>query len=410
MRNKKKTWNVNDICLYILLFFGLFDAARNYTYLPVWFGYLKDIAIYWLFVGNLGRISSIKVPALSLSGFYLWMVSVILFTPLGFIYSEYDMSAILIACFKNIEFFLLILIFFQWEKIFSISFNCFIEKYVYGSILLCIVNIVGYWIPNPIVYRGITNGRLAVGFYGGRMTVGQPAIAIFPVLFSFFYLLFFQKNKRDFLLMITYGICFIFALSMSGLVIFIIGVALFILGYKSRKNSMKHKFLFVFSAIIVVFVIKKLIYSNEFVNQMVNTIENRLVGYVIKGSDASMNSRALHQKEALDTLKGMQWLCGRGEYGYVTNMTSKYIENTYIRTLITNGIIGLSSMLLFFAELIIKSIKYMRYNRNASLYMLLNIGLFLVHFYTLDFFLGYMLVFSFALFLTWMFRNIEMLS
>ena len=43
---------INDLLFYILLFFGLFDAARNYTPLPEWIGYSKDIAIFLLYVLN----------------------------------------------------------------------------------------------------------------------------------------------------------------------------------------------------------------------------------------------------------------------------------------------------------------------------------------------------------------------
>ena len=47
---------INDLLFYILLFFGLFDAARNYTPLPEWIGYSKDIAIFLLYVLNCRKV------------------------------------------------------------------------------------------------------------------------------------------------------------------------------------------------------------------------------------------------------------------------------------------------------------------------------------------------------------------
>ena len=404
---KMNKYKINDLLLYILLFFGLFDTARNYTYLPVWFGYLKDVSIYALFLSVLINQKKVKLPGIKLCGFYFWLLSVLLFTPLGFVYSQLDIKIVLVACFKNIEFFLLIFIFFQWDKVFSISFSVFWEKYIYGAFFLCIVNIVGYWLPNPIVYRGISNGRLAEGFYVGRMTVGQPPVAIFPVLFSMIYLVFFPKSKKDFFLVVIYGICFLLALSMSGMVAFIIVIICYFFFYRNKVNSFYNKLILIIGSIVIAIAAKKLVDSNVFIYNAVNTVYDRLILYITSRSDASMSGREMHQKNALNTLEGLQWLFGRGEYGYFIKQDSINIENTYVRTLVTNGLIGLSSMLLFWGQLIGICVKNIRYDRNASLFMLLIIVVYLFHLYTLDFFLIYMLVFSFALFMTWMYRKLK---
>ena len=36
--------SINSFLGIVILLFGIFDTARNYTLLPIWFGYIKDIA------------------------------------------------------------------------------------------------------------------------------------------------------------------------------------------------------------------------------------------------------------------------------------------------------------------------------------------------------------------------------
>ena len=53
---------INNIFLVILVFFMVFDTARNYTPLPRFFGFLKDIIIYYFFL-YMFFMKNIKKPS-----------------------------------------------------------------------------------------------------------------------------------------------------------------------------------------------------------------------------------------------------------------------------------------------------------------------------------------------------------
>jgi len=74
--------DINKYLIYIILFFSVFDTARNYTYLPAAFGYIKEIAIVIISFFMFRR--KIYFP----SGFGIWFgifwIYFLIISPLGF--------------------------------------------------------------------------------------------------------------------------------------------------------------------------------------------------------------------------------------------------------------------------------------------------------------------------------------
>ena len=249
MRIKVKgSCTINQICWYILLFFGLFDSARNYTYLPFWFGYLKDGTIFLLIIFNLKKI---KLKKVSGKLFYVMFLIICALSFQGFFYSRYNWTEVLIGIIKYMEFFFLILLFLNWDSVFSISMSKAVRQYVYiGVPILIAVNIIGYYIPNPIVSRTIWNGKLAYGYYGGRITVGQPPIAIYPVIMAYIYLLIYDRNYKRLLI---YLAAIIMAVSNTGLVAVVMVMSVIFLyeEFISKERKLSRKY-FYFLAVIII--------------------------------------------------------------------------------------------------------------------------------------------------------------
>lgn len=136
MAEKKITLFFNNIFLYILIGFGLFDCVRIYTPLPSWFGYIKDIVIFFTLVLNYHKIRIFKYDIT----LFLWFLVVLFVTPVGFFHCETNQYRIVYSCIQYIEVFLLYFIFNNSERIFDKTIMEIIDIYVKGTIILCIID------------------------------------------------------------------------------------------------------------------------------------------------------------------------------------------------------------------------------------------------------------------------------
>lgn len=395
--NRIKRHNfINQLCWYILLFFGLFDAARNYTYLPFWFGYLKDIAIFTLLLFNIQNIKIRKDLGIM---FYIMICLIFLQSFQGILSSRLSIIDILFGTIKYLEFFILVLLFRNWNSIFSISLNHALKQYVYiGVPILIAVNIIGYYIPNPIVSRLIWNGRVAKGFYGGRITVGQPPIAIYPVLISFIYLLIY--DKRVLRLAIYLG-AIILALSNTGVLALII--VTIIIGiyeiFMSNNRKETRKFLVIMCLFSVMAITVQPIIEAILPNH--DILYTARIDNFLRGKDLSMSGRELHWEKAMGRLDSV-WnkIFGKGMYGYYDWINSyNNIENMYVTMYCAFGLVGIITWIFMWIIFLKKDfLKILKYRDRDMLMSICLIIVYLIHMYTLDTMIVYTITLNFALF------------
>lgn len=393
----------NEVLLWVLLFFGLFDTARNYTQLPIAFGYLKDIAVYLLFFLNIGRIKLQKSLGI---GFYLWFLVVLLGTPLGFIFSGYSRTSILIACFKFIEFFLLTLVFSNWDKIFHVDMDKFIRKYICGSLILCFVNVFGYFVDNPIVSRTLANSNMNPDLYVGRITVGQPPVAIFPVIISLIYLMTTSEKKDlDKCLIVVFFVCIVLATSNTG--ILAVAISLFLIylcGMFLVKDDRMWKKLLFFTVLVLVCFLVLFSSKNKAVVEALSFYQAKIGKYFIGSTDSMMDLRHDHWKEALTTMNPINYIFGRGAYGYISGSDAFPVENTYRITFLMYGIVGVCSMMIFLIDWFMRMCLKIRSEWHSGILGMCLLVVFTFHMYTLDIYLLYTLYFAMALFYSYLLR------
>lgn len=389
---------INIVFAYILLFFSLFDAARNYTVLPLWFGYIKDFSLYMLLLLNIGKITIPKNLGIC---FYVWFLSVLFFSLLGFINAEYDRFKILIACIKYIEMFLVFFIMSNTNKIFGHNSEYFIKIYVYGSLALGLVNILGYMVDNPFVSPSLANENMPMGNYQGRITVGQPAIAIFPIILSFIYLFIKKKDYISYLLLNIYLIFIVLSTSNTG-VVSIVAVLLACMLYcifikcKKRMFAMLVLYITVASTVLyyIVFIVD--IYNIEYLKMYTN----KILAIFGDSGDLQMNIRFQNWVTAISNMKGFDFLHGMGACGYYKYYEIQLIENTYVSTYVMYGFIGLFGMVMFWLRMTLyfgnKCI-----NKKEGLLGLSICIIYMLHMVTLDLYMSYMLVFPLGLFINY---------
>lgn len=400
-----KLSSINKALSYILLFFGLFDCARNYTPLPIAFGYLKDICIYALFFINIKKIR--LSPVLGYGGI-LWMILVLFFSPVGFFNASVEPIEIVISWLKYLEFFLLMLIFYNFRDIFRCDIDHYVQMYIKCGLLLCFVNVFGYFVDNPIVSAKRPNENIGVYQWQGRIAVGQPAVAVLPLVVSSLWLLIFGKKPKEKIYAIIYLICIFLANSNTGIAslacCFVFIVAFGILFKRGKTISLK-KLVYAILACTVfglaIFAIINML--SDIILPILNLYFERFNGF-FTGNDVGMNIRTSRQHDALKVFKWYELIAGMGIYGF-TSKLDIVIENSYWRYTLEYGILGLISTIMFFGQFIIKSISTLLHreniNTNNSLFLLCVTIVYMIHMYTLDFFTVYPLFFSTALFLNY---------
>lgn len=390
----------NNILLWILLFFGLFDTARNYTYLPIFVGYLKDIAVYLLLFLNIGNIKiNLKIGL----AFYFCFFLVALTTPLGFLYSEYDKTKILIACFKYTEFFVLVILFLNWNRIFSTDVHKFVKSYVLGSFVLCFVNIVGYYVPNPIVSVHLANSNMIFGQYGGRVTVGQPPVAIFPVIISSIYILINMETKKQMFSFLFFLLCIFIAISNTGIVAEVVSITIVLIYAITISNLVRLKNYLFYSILCLLFgsIIFYMFCSSYFADGMY-LYESKILKFLSGNTDLQMDIRRSHWEDAFSTLEGIELFFGRGAYGYVVGNNSFLIENTFVSTFVQFGLFSFLFMIVFWIRQCFFFLeKLLKEKSKDSLFCFCVACIILLHNYTLDSYLCFTMYFAAALFVSY---------
>lgn len=391
---KKMSLGLNDILLYILMFFGLFDTARNYTYLPVAFGYIKDISILLLFFLNRKGLK-ISFKQNRLAGILITYALLVFLR--GFIYSSLNNWMIVVGIIKFLEMFLLMILFLNWEHIFSFPYERMIHFYAYaGTSILIFVNIFGYLVPNPVVSRYIWNGILAQGYYAGRMTVGQPPIAIYPVIMSLLYLMIFNGNWMR---MVVYLLAIFVSTSNTGLV----SIGLCMAGLLLIKNEKKRNIYIALVVIGILCIYFLVIYGQTsiYLKNIISIYKSKILKVLSGEKDVGLAIRAVHGTAAMNELDNLiDVLIGKGMYGYYS-VTNPYrlVENTYISIYCSMGLIGLFLWIFYFLKnLLVNFVLYLRTHNNKNLLLFLITIVVLCHMYTLDIPFCYTIYFSYALF------------
>lgn len=390
---------VNDILLQILIWLIIFDSARNYTYLPSAFGYLKDVIviwfIIWLVVGK-----KIRFPKMGIS-FYLLMILVCCYSWIGLVNSEgLSKLTIVIYILKNIGFFISVIVFGNLDKITDCEYEKYIDLYLKLSLVLVAVNIFGYFVPNPIVSRTIDN--IGNGYYENRISVGQPAISVFPMIISYFYTLFFIK-KRKILKMSIYLIGVIISVSTTGIFTLIFGSIIFILLSSKVPIYVKKKMKQLLLIVILIVGITRICLQNNVIFQQAYNLFYIKVNSIFSNNiqDLSMNARDLKFEKVMNSMASTtNKIFGLGVYGYYSDRIQVgNLENTYRSVYVFYGILGEILFLIFWCSNGIKHLYYcMKNSSSKDLFIVILLIIYVAHAYTLDIFYVSTILLSFGLF------------
>ena len=407
--------DINKYLIYIILFFAVFDTARNYTYLPAAFGYIKEIAVAIIsFFMFRKRVNFPK-------GFGKWfgilLIYFLILSPLGFFNNTVHSPVQLFIYFiKYLEFFLLSFIFYNLEDIANISYKKCITIYINMALILLFVNIIGYYIPNPIVSRHI-NPRLAQGFYTNRITVGQPPISVYPMIISFVYLLYdSEMGNKKYIYMMCNLIGIFISVSSTGIlsILVILLIYIYILFIQFRKTiKITRKKLNTYLMIFLLFGMGIYIFMSTSIFDTQKQFAAERIERVINGrleKDVSLKLRTNRAEMVVQKMSFEQKIFGTGIYGYCNDNIRGNLENTYISLYVMYGIVGISTFILMFIK---NFICIFRINKNSkNIYnncwalILLNI-VFLMHAYTLDVIGTHTLSSGYFLFYSYMIHNIQ---
>lgn len=392
MVNIKAKFNINiyflnNILGLFLLFFGVFDTARNYTKLPIEFGYLKDISVYLLVLIN---IRHLKVHSIWLVGVLIIMLLV---SPFGLFYNDMYISDFIVYYLKFLEIPLMLLIFYNFNKIFSYKIKFYFKAYIVLAVLLSLINVFGYFVPNPIVSVNLANENMDPTLYKGRITVGQPAIAIFPVIFAYCYFLINSNKVKNLIISFVLFVLIFLSTSNTGIIAAILcSLIIFCLS----KAKVKLNLLFLAIIVLLVFSL-----SYKTINQIIDIsmYTDKIISIINGGSDSSMNLRFNHWQEGFKNTDNMlKMLFGNGIFGYIRNNQKIDIENTYVSTILCYGIIGFLMLVFGLILYSISIINVRKYNKKIMIFSLCTLVIFFLHFLTLDIYFCYTLYFPLGMF------------
>lgn len=409
---------INRIALYILLFFGVFDTARLFTPLPSYVGYLKEICIFFLFFQLLIKKIEFKSKSFYGKAFLLLFFISGLCLLRAIFFSNYHSSELIIFQVKGLEFFLIFLIFINLHKIVpTTSLDKVIKIYIVLSIVLVAVNFIGVLIPNPICYKYVGRGDNSMMFTG-RMSLGQPAMATFPILLTF--ILFWMKKERN-----TFNNAIIFIslisiiLSTAMTAYAIVGCVIFIKFCADMKSikEIKNNIFFIFAMLIIAIIGYRVVIS--YLSQDASILNFdflkdrffKMMGYG-DYEDVARLMRTQFREIILQKIYSENaFIFGLGPDYYHQIRTDFYaqipIENTYIDFYAKSGLLGLAS----FGLLIIASLKYFSKNNHFNFHnsqFLLVVGILtamLLYSWTLPIFATYCMAFGFALFFAYFYRE-----
>lgn len=391
-----KLKKINNILIILLIFFIIFSSALNYTHIPFWFSYLKDVIIFYFgFVLLFNWKDNVK-PKINITFFILFVIVAII-SWLGLYYStNTGIFTIVSHSMRYIEFFILFFVFTNLEKICTIKYDKLINLYLILSIILLFVHIFGYFVPNDIVSIYITD-KFDHGYYRNRISVGQPAIAIFPMIISYFYIIIFNKfNIKNYIKIILLLVGIIIAIPVTGIIsVFICTIGL--LGWsiiKLKKDIIGKILIMVVSIVITIFVGILFIKTNPTLNEIYENQKDLLevkIGSIIgnKVEDPSINIRDDKFDEVISNNTNIfQDIFGVGKYGYNRGEVNiGNMENSYRIFRVEYGYLGIALFIIFlFSNILIYIYKSLRDKDNSKKYIFISI-LFIIlalHAYTLD--------------------------
>ena len=381
----KKNVFFNKFALLVLLFFGVFDTARSFTIIPTYFGYLKEIAIFFLFFQLVFLHFSLprkkKILLAGIACFGIFSLNIIR----CFVQNDFSFES-LIYQIKNIEFYLLFIIFFNLEKIVpSWSIDSFFCRYLFWAIILIFVNVVGCSIPNPICYKMIGRGVYRGTMYAGRFSLGQPAMATFPILLTFLH--FITRKKLTYTVFGGIILCLISIFISTALTAYVIITAMIVcVLFVSLKQKIfwRKNLLRIIVGLLIILVISSLlgekisIRSDFFDLELLEKRVSSMLG-VSGVSDASMNIRSEYQKIILENISSpFKLLWGLGPNYYINlHFLTIPIENTYYDILAKSGALGLLTHVFFLTSFFIDFLQDYFCFKDFSRF-LIGLGIFLV--------------------------------
>jgi len=390
----------NDVLLQLLVWLIVFDSARNYTYLPDAFGYLKDVIMIWFIIWLLIN-RKLKFPKMGIA-FYLLMFLVCFYSWIG-IFNSNGISKLTIVIYivKNIGFFIAIIVFWNLDKIIDYKYSKYINLYLTLSLVLVAVNIFGYFVPNPIVGRSI-DIHIGNGYYQNRISVGQPSIAVFPMIISYFYTFLFVKEKKV-LKMIIYILGIVIAISTTGILTIVVGqIIILFFSNNMSKDTIRKLYKFIITLLLVGFVLWLMIKDTEVYQNAYEMLYIKLSAFFTGNyTDLSMVTRNNKFEVARRTMKTLgEKVFGRGAYGYYTNNSQiGNIENTYRSVFLAYGYFGEFVFILFWIKNIGNNLyKFINGKNIVNLFIAILCIIYMLHAYTLDILYTSTILLSFGLF------------
>lgn len=381
----KKNVVLNKFALLVLLFFGVFDTARSFTVIPAYFGYLKEIAIFFLFFQllflhfSIPRKKKILLPGIICIGIFSF--NIIRCFAQNIFYLES-----LIYQIKNMEFYLLFIIFFNLKKIVpSWNVDSFFRRYLFWAMALIFVNVVGCSIPNPICYKMIGRGVYRGTMYAGRFSLGQPAMATFPILLAFLH--FITRKKLTYAAFGGAILCLTSIFISTALTAYVIIAAMIVcvlfISLKQKIFWRKNLLRIIIGLLIILVVMslfgERISIRSDFLDLgLLERRVNSMVG-VAGVSDASMNIRSEYQKIILKSISTpFKLLWGLGPNYYINlHFLTIPIENTYYDILAKCGVLGVFAHLIFLTSFCIDFLQDFFRSKDFSRF-LIGLGIFLV--------------------------------
>ena len=383
-----KISKINNILMYILIWFMIYASALNYTYIPSFVSYLKDIIIFY-FMTVLVIKNKIQKPKEIGKAFYILFFLVATISWIGLINNtENSKIEIIVRILKYLEFFMLFFIFTNLEKICTVSYDKLINWYIILSIILVFVHIFGYFVPNNIVSIYIDN-KIGNGYYRNRISVGQPAIAVYPMIISYLYLVIFKNNNFKVIVSIIILLCgIIISVSTTGILAIIATTLIFIIFNRTKKNT--KKIFYTIASLVLIFFIGIIVIKNIPKLNEIYKVQTNLLSVKIRAlyneniTDISMETRDNKYNDIEKNITNI-WdkIFGKGLLGYNANgIAIGSLENTFRTMKVCYGIIGLLVYIIFIAKHIIYGIKNIK--NKEGMFILLFFIVFAMHSYTLE--------------------------
>ncbi len=380
-----KLSKINNILMYILIWFMIYSSALLYTHLPKWFGYFKDVIIFYFAIILISKRKIKKVKDIGVS-FYVLFLLVSVISWMGMTNGTAGSTIeIVIRIFRYLEFFILFFVFANLEEICTVPYKKLINWYINLSLILIFVNIFGYFVPNDIVSIYIRDTTA----YRNRISVGQPAVVAYPMIISFLFLLVYTKsNMKNILKMLMLLVGIIISVSTTGILSIIVCILVFLFMHIDKKKL--KKITPILCSLCIIFAIGLAMISNVPKLNKVYEQASLLLTTKVKAlfndriTDLAMKARDDYYKEVKDnTTNIIQRLFGLGLLGFYTdeNMPNS-LENTYRSMRLCYGIIGLIAYILFLSKHTLGELKNIK--TKQGMFIVLMFIAFAMHSYTLE--------------------------